>query len=193
MTVTHDFDVLVIGSGAAGLSLALHVADHASVAVLSKNKLSSGSTSWAQGGIAAVHVSVDDGVFLTFSVQYICNSGHMYSLNDFIRKSHWILRESDGCFSDRRFSDRLRPAWPLVGRRPAATATPLYRALHLFKIANGPWLTRVLSIGYVLIQPFLAPPSHGWAPWAGSSALKLGSRLHSQPQHLILRHFNGTL
>ena len=67
-------------------------------------------------------------------------------------------------------------------------ATELYRALRLFKIANGPWLTRVLSIGYVLIQPFLAPPSHGWAPWAGSSALKLGSRLHSQPQHLILRH-----
>lgn len=72
-----------------------------------------------------------------------------------------------------------------LGRK---AATELYRALRLFKIANGPWLTRVLSIGYVLIQPFLAPPSHGWAPWAGSSALKLGSRLHSQPQHLILRH-----
>lgn len=54
MSESHGFDVLVIGSGAAGLSLALHVADHASVAVLSKNKLSSGSTSWAQGGIAAV-------------------------------------------------------------------------------------------------------------------------------------------
>jgi L-aspartate oxidase len=54
MTLSHDFDVLVIGSGAAGLSLALQVADHAKVAVLSKSKISSGSTAWAQGGIAAV-------------------------------------------------------------------------------------------------------------------------------------------
>jgi len=54
MSESHDFDVLIIGSGAAGLSLALMVADHAKVAVLSKNKISSGSTSWAQGGIAAV-------------------------------------------------------------------------------------------------------------------------------------------
>ncbi|MDG1707657.1 MAG: L-aspartate oxidase, partial [Emcibacteraceae bacterium] len=54
MSKPHDFDVLVIGSGAAGLSLALKVADHLKVAVLSKRKLSSGSTTWAQGGIAAV-------------------------------------------------------------------------------------------------------------------------------------------
>ena len=54
MPECHDFDVLIIGSGAAGLSLALLIADNAKVAVLSKNKISSGSTSWAQGGIAAV-------------------------------------------------------------------------------------------------------------------------------------------
>ncbi|MBT5185641.1 MAG: FAD-dependent oxidoreductase, partial [Kordiimonadaceae bacterium] len=54
MSYSHEFDVLVIGSGAAGLNLALHVADNANVAILSKNKISSGSTSWAQGGIAAV-------------------------------------------------------------------------------------------------------------------------------------------
>ena len=54
MTLKHDFDVLVIGSGAAGLTLALQMAQYAKVAVLSKRKISSGSTSWAQGGIAAV-------------------------------------------------------------------------------------------------------------------------------------------
>jgi L-aspartate oxidase len=47
-------DVLVIGSGAAGLSLALTLPAHLSIAVLSKGELSNGSTYWAQGGVAAV-------------------------------------------------------------------------------------------------------------------------------------------
>jgi len=54
MSEFFDFDVLVIGSGAAGLTLGLKVADKAKVAILSKNKLHEGSTFWAQGGIAAV-------------------------------------------------------------------------------------------------------------------------------------------
>jgi L-aspartate oxidase len=44
----------VIGSGAAGLSLALHLAKFAKVTVLSKGTLTEGSTWYAQGGIAAV-------------------------------------------------------------------------------------------------------------------------------------------
>lgn len=48
------FDVLIIGSGAAGLSLALRVADHARVAVLSKTALAESNTLYAQGGISAV-------------------------------------------------------------------------------------------------------------------------------------------
>jgi len=47
-------DVLIIGSGAAGLSLALQKAKTADVIVLSKGPLQEGSTYYAQGGIAAV-------------------------------------------------------------------------------------------------------------------------------------------
>lgn len=50
----YSYDVLIIGSGAAGLTAALHLAPTARIAVLSKNQLSSGSTFYAQGGIAAV-------------------------------------------------------------------------------------------------------------------------------------------
>ena len=47
-------DVLIIGSGAAGLTAALTLAEHCKVLVLAKGGLASGSTAWAQGGIAAV-------------------------------------------------------------------------------------------------------------------------------------------
>ncbi len=48
------FDVLIIGSGLAGLGLALRLADTASVAVVSKGQFHEGSSYYAQGGVAAV-------------------------------------------------------------------------------------------------------------------------------------------
>lgn len=53
-SIEHHCNVLIVGSGAAGLSLALKLADHCQVIVLSKSNLSEGSTRYAQGGIAAV-------------------------------------------------------------------------------------------------------------------------------------------
>ncbi|WP_371195796.1 L-aspartate oxidase [Glaciecola sp. SC05] len=53
-TIEHRCDLLVIGSGAAGLSLALKMAEHCNVIVLSKSDVNEGSTRYAQGGIAAV-------------------------------------------------------------------------------------------------------------------------------------------
>jgi len=54
MNQQHNCDVLIIGSGAAGLTLALHLAQNAEVIILSKGEVNEGSTFYAQGGIAAV-------------------------------------------------------------------------------------------------------------------------------------------
>jgi len=53
------YDSLIIGSGLAGLSLALRLADNQKVAVITKKSLLDGASAWAQGGIAAV-LSPDD-------------------------------------------------------------------------------------------------------------------------------------
>ncbi|MEV2267806.1 L-aspartate oxidase [Nonomuraea africana] len=54
---TVEADVVVVGSGVAGLTVALRYAElepESKVLVVTKDVLSSGSTRWAQGGIAAV-------------------------------------------------------------------------------------------------------------------------------------------
>ena len=48
------FDVLIIGSGAAGMTLALNLPDNVSIGMICKDTSSEGSTYYAQGGVAAV-------------------------------------------------------------------------------------------------------------------------------------------
>ena len=50
----RDVDVVVLGSGAAGLAAALAVRPVRSVLVVTKDVLNAGSTAWAQGGLAGV-------------------------------------------------------------------------------------------------------------------------------------------
>ncbi len=54
MSTINRYDVLIIGSGAAGLSLALQLPKTLAIAIVSKSQLGAGSTFWAQGGMAAV-------------------------------------------------------------------------------------------------------------------------------------------
>src|SRR5256885_17118565 len=53
-TMKSSHDVLILGSGIGGLVLALGLAEHCRVRVLTKKRADDTNTNWAQGGIAAV-------------------------------------------------------------------------------------------------------------------------------------------
>jgi L-aspartate oxidase len=53
------FDTVIIGSGLAGLTVALHLAGRQRVALVTKRSIMDGASAWAQGGIAAV-LSAED-------------------------------------------------------------------------------------------------------------------------------------
>lgn len=59
MPEPDQFDVVIVGSGAAGLTLALRLPETVSVAILSKGPLTEGSSLYAQGGISAVFDEAD--------------------------------------------------------------------------------------------------------------------------------------
>ncbi|MCZ6797491.1 MAG: L-aspartate oxidase [Gammaproteobacteria bacterium] len=61
MSKQYNFDVVILGSGAAGLSVALHLPATISIAILAKNNLEQYSSYFAQGGISAV-LEPDDSV-----------------------------------------------------------------------------------------------------------------------------------
>ncbi len=59
MSIEHYHDVLILGSGAAGLSLALRLGDHLRIALVAKRELEETNTYYAQGGISAVLDAAD--------------------------------------------------------------------------------------------------------------------------------------
>ncbi|HAA05324.1 MAG TPA: L-aspartate oxidase, partial [Syntrophobacteraceae bacterium] len=90
----YQFDFLVLGSGIAGLSYALKVAQHGSVAVITKKDKKETSTNYAQGGIATV-LDPDDSFQL--HVEDTVNSGdglcHLEVVERVIRSGPERIRE----------------------------------------------------------------------------------------------------
>ena len=90
------YDVIIIGSGAAGLTAALELAETKRVLVLAKGGLTGGSTAWAQGGIAAV---LDAGDTFENHVRDTMVAGensvepfvqqHFATFVEAIQKTHW--------------------------------------------------------------------------------------------------------
>lgn len=72
MTRHTEYDVLVLGAGAAGLSLALNLAPYCRITILTKTGFQDTSTYWAQGGISAV---LDDQDNFDFHIKDTLNAG----------------------------------------------------------------------------------------------------------------------
>ncbi|HIO92352.1 MAG TPA: L-aspartate oxidase [Leucothrix mucor] len=78
-----SYDVLIIGSGASGLSLALSLPESFSIAILSKDTLTEGSTVYAQGGISAV---ADKNDSIDSHIEDTLNAGAGLCSKDVVRK-----------------------------------------------------------------------------------------------------------
>ncbi|MDP3483597.1 MAG: FAD-dependent oxidoreductase, partial [Sulfuricella sp.] len=68
------FDVIIIGSGLAGMTLALNLAESRRVAIVTKRGVLDGASNWAQGGIAAV-LADDDSIEAHISDTLIAGAG----------------------------------------------------------------------------------------------------------------------
>ena len=97
--ISHD--ILIIGSGAAGLTAALHLAPHAKIAVLSKGSLTAANTYYAQGGVAAV---LDKGDSVEAHIADTLNAGAGLCREDAVRFTvengpaaiHWLVEQGVG-------------------------------------------------------------------------------------------------
>ncbi|THB72977.1 MAG: L-aspartate oxidase [Gammaproteobacteria bacterium] len=86
-----SYDVLIIGSGVAGLSLALRLASTHKVAVMSKVSITEGSSRYAQGGVAAV-IDKDDSIKLHVSDTF--DAGASMCDKDVVKH---VAKRSGGC------------------------------------------------------------------------------------------------
>jgi L-aspartate oxidase len=89
-----DRDVIVIGSGIAGLTFALKAADLARVVLITKKERAASSTNYAQGGIAAV-MAADDSLDLHVRDTLVAGAGlcHPHAVSELVREGPARVRE----------------------------------------------------------------------------------------------------
>ncbi len=81
MTKQYHFDVLIIGTGAAGLMSALQLSEELSIALIAKDKFLEGSSFYAQGGISAVLDSNDNfNSHISDTINIACGLGNKKSI-----------------------------------------------------------------------------------------------------------------
>ncbi len=120
MTIQHQSDVLIIGSGASGLTCALQLCKHFSVNVLCKSKLTEGSTYYAQGGIAAV-LDSQDSVEAHINDTLIAGAGLCkqesveYSVKQSRAAIEWLIKQGVDFSRDENSSSELNKQSGLQG------------------------------------------------------------------------------
>ena len=126
-TWERDVDVVVLGSGAAGLSAALAARPVRSVLVVTKDILSAGSTAWAQGGLAGVLApddSLEDHVRDTLAAGAgLCDEAVVRELVEEAPKSIRYLMRLGAAFDPGEGSDVALPA--RAATAIAASSTPV--------------------------------------------------------------------
>lgn len=96
LMANNYFDTLIIGSGLAGFTLALHLAQYKKVCIVTKQTVNSGASSWAQGGIAAA-LSSDDSPLKHVQDTLIAGAGlcdeeiTQYIAENAPQAIHWLI------------------------------------------------------------------------------------------------------
>ncbi len=99
MTQEYYYDVLILGTGAAGLTLALSLADHAKIALCSKAEINSGSTQYAQGGISAVLDDQEDSIASHVEDTLVAGAGLCnpeivnFTVANGPERIHWLIQQ----------------------------------------------------------------------------------------------------
>ncbi|MBP6366859.1 MAG: L-aspartate oxidase [Nitrosomonas sp.] len=100
-----NFDTLIIGSGLAGFTLALHLAHTKKVCIVTKQSVDAGASSWAQGGIAAA-LSTNDSPSKHVQDTLIAGAGlcdeaiTQYIAENAPRAIHWLIDQGVHFTSD---------------------------------------------------------------------------------------------